>query len=69
MNMVRMISQDYSNSYRGITHTNIRCRLKWPNDIVAYDGREMGGILIESDDSEFMKVGIGINRESNNKND
>ena len=28
----------------------------------------MGGILIESDDSEFMKVGIGINRESNNKN-
>jgi len=37
--------------------------LKWPNDIVTLDGRKMGGVLIESDDSEYMKVGIGINRE------
>ena len=70
MNIVRMISPGIIQTTVGALLTQILdVGLKWPNDIVTNDGRKMGGILIESDDSEFMKIGIGINRESNNKND
>ena len=35
--------------------------LKWPNDIMSADCRKMGGILIESSDSDNVRVGVGVN--------
>jgi BirA family biotin operon repressor/biotin-[acetyl-CoA-carboxylase] ligase len=39
--------------------------LKWPNDLVAADGRKLGGLLVETtlhgDDLDTAVVGIGIN--------
>ena len=39
--------------------TNIKCAIKWPNDIILNDTK-IGGILIESK-TNYMAVGIGIN--------
>lgn len=42
--------------------------LKWPNDILAADGRKLAGVLIESakkDERNFVLVGIGMNLKSN----
>lgn len=45
--------------------TGLAVRLKWPNDLLAADGRKIGGILCESSLSStgitFTVVGIGIN--------
>ena len=39
-----------------------RTGLKWPNDLLAVDGRKVGGILAERDpDGAFLVVGIGVN--------
>ncbi len=54
----------------GLLQTSIgavvsRClgaRMKWPNDIVDDDWKKMGGILLESSDSEKIRVGVGINK-------
>ncbi|MFN0134190.1 MAG: biotin--[acetyl-CoA-carboxylase] ligase [Phycisphaerales bacterium] len=35
-------------------------RLRWPNDVVAPDGRKLAGVLIEARDG-LLLVGIGIN--------
>lgn len=35
-------------------------RLRWPNDVVAPDGRKLAGVLIEARD-RLLLVGIGIN--------
>ena len=37
--------------------------MKWPNDIVASDGRKMAGVLIEYSEGE-IRVGIGANKKS-----
>lgn len=45
--------------------TNVDVRLKWPNDILANDGRKIAGVLCESSLSStgvaYTVVGIGIN--------
>ena len=38
---------------------NIKCELKWPNDIL-YDNKKIGGILIEKKSNYFI-VGLGLN--------
>jgi len=69
MNMVKKISPGIiQTSIGAMTSEILGAGLKWPNDIITFDGRKMGGVLIESDDSKFMKVGIGINRTSKVKN-
>ncbi len=35
--------------------------VKWPNDIMSADCRKMGGILVESNDSDNFRVGVGVN--------
>ena len=47
---------------RGIKKfTNIKCTLKWPNDIIL-NNKKIGGILIENkNDSSFFVIGIGLN--------
>ncbi|MDP9329818.1 MAG: biotin--[acetyl-CoA-carboxylase] ligase [Actinomycetota bacterium] len=41
--------------------------LRWPNDLLAPDGRKLAGILVESqtsgEDIDFVLVGIGLNVE------
>ena len=37
-------------------------RMKWPNDIIAPDGRKMGGVLVESSEGDSIRVGVGLNR-------
>ena len=43
---------------------NVRCSLKWPNDVLAAD-KKIAGVLLESelrgDDPQFAIVGLGIN--------
>ncbi len=47
------------------TSTGVKASLKWPNDVVARDGRKMAGILCESSLSgnglSYTVVGIGLN--------
>jgi BirA family biotin operon repressor/biotin-[acetyl-CoA-carboxylase] ligase len=38
-----------------------RLRLKWPNDVVAWDGRKVAGVLVERTADGATLVGIGIN--------
>ena len=42
--------------------TGVQARLKWPNDLLAPDGRKLAGILLERDakSSSFL-IGIGLN--------
>jgi BirA family biotin operon repressor/biotin-[acetyl-CoA-carboxylase] ligase len=43
-------------------------RLKWPNDLLAPDGRKLAGILAEADGSggriDFVVLGVGVNLSS-----
>ena len=68
MNMARKVSPGIIQISIGAMISRVlNVGLKWPNDLVTFDGRKLGGVLIESDDSKYMKVGVGINREKNNK--
>ena len=40
--------------------TGVRASLKWPNDLLALDGRKLAGILAESS-STAVVVGVGLN--------
>lgn len=40
---------------------DVPVRLKWPNDLLAPDGRKLAGILVERVDAALAVVGIGIN--------
>ena len=40
--------------------TGVRASLKWPNDLLALDGRKLAGILAEST-GEAVVVGVGLN--------
>lgn len=40
--------------------TGVRASLKWPNDLLALDGRKLAGILAESSGSGVV-VGVGLN--------
>ncbi len=40
--------------------TGVRASLKWPNDLLAVDGRKLAGILAESSGSAVV-VGVGLN--------
>ena len=40
--------------------TGVRCSLKWPNDLLALDGRKLAGILAESSGPAVV-VGVGLN--------
>jgi BirA family transcriptional regulator, biotin operon repressor / biotin---[acetyl-CoA-carboxylase] ligase len=42
--------------------TGVQASLKWPNDLLAADGRKLAGILIEHDvKSSVFLIGIGLN--------
>lgn len=45
--------------------TGIRAGLKWPNDLLAPDGRKLAGVLVEAEAQDgaarFALVGIGLN--------
>ncbi len=42
--------------------TGVECRCKWPNDLLALDGRKLAGVLAEAKTSgQAVVVGIGIN--------
>ena len=44
--------------------TGVRASLKWPNDLLALDGRKLAGILAESvssSDGPAIVVGVGLN--------
>ena len=40
--------------------TGVRASLKWPNDLLALDGRKLAGILAESSGTAVV-VGVGLN--------
>ena len=40
--------------------TGVRTSLKWPNDLLAVDGRKLAGILAESTGTAVV-VGVGLN--------
>jgi BirA family biotin operon repressor/biotin-[acetyl-CoA-carboxylase] ligase len=40
--------------------TGVRASLKWPNDVLALDGRKLAGILAQSSGSAVV-VGVGLN--------
>jgi BirA family biotin operon repressor/biotin-[acetyl-CoA-carboxylase] ligase len=40
--------------------TGVRASLKWPNDLLAMDGRKLAGILAESSGTAIV-VGVGLN--------
>src|SRR5689334_25409181 len=40
--------------------TGVRASLKWPNDLLAVDGRKLAGILAESTGTAVV-VGVGLN--------
>ena len=46
-----------------IVSNTLDAMVKWPNDIVASDGRKMAGVLIEYSDGE-IRIGIGANKKS-----
>ncbi|HKC29851.1 MAG TPA: biotin--[acetyl-CoA-carboxylase] ligase [Jatrophihabitans sp.] len=42
--------------------TGLQTRLKWPNDLLAADGRKLAGILAQtSGDADAVVIGIGLN--------
>jgi BirA family transcriptional regulator, biotin operon repressor / biotin---[acetyl-CoA-carboxylase] ligase len=45
--------------------TGVRCRIKWPNDLLAPDGRKLAGVLCEAtsagDDHLVIVTGVGLN--------
>ena len=41
--------------------TGVLPSLKWPNDLLARDGRKLAGILAESDAATAVVVGVGLN--------
>lgn len=43
--------------------------MKWPNDIVDGHGKKMGGVLLESSNSDRIRAGVGANRNSFVKGD
>ena len=45
---------------------DLRCKLKWPNDII-YNNKKLGGILIEKKDNNLV-IGVGINVNENEEN-
>lgn len=49
-------------SIGAVVSRSIGARMKWPNDIVDDNWKKMGGILLESSDSEKIRVGVGINK-------
>lgn len=40
--------------------TSVRCRLKWPNDVLV-DGRKLAGVLVEGTSGDATVLGIGVN--------
>jgi len=44
--------------------TGVRASLKWPNDLLALDGRKLAGILAEAS-SDAVVVGTGLNVNTN----
>jgi len=38
--------------------------MKWPNDIINEGGQKMGGVLLESSNEDCIRVGVGVNRHS-----
>ena len=51
-------------SIGGLISNRLDIQCKWPNDLM-YDGRKIGGILLESSsDDERIRVGVGINKKS-----
>jgi len=48
-------------SIGAIVSDALNAEVKWPNDIMSADYRKMGGILIESSDSNSVRVGVGVN--------
>lgn len=49
---------------RALQAAGVSLSLKWPNDLVAADGKKLGGILIEvlpQDGRSLLLVGIGVN--------
>lgn len=42
----------------------VKARLKWPNDLLV-DGAKLGGILVETRDTNYAVIGIGINCRRN----
>jgi BirA family biotin operon repressor/biotin-[acetyl-CoA-carboxylase] ligase len=39
----------------------VTCRLKWPNDLLAADGRKLAGILAQTRPDAAAVVGVGLN--------
>jgi hypothetical protein len=48
-------------SIGAIVSDALDAEVKWPNDIMSADYRKMGGILVESSDSDSVRVGVGVN--------
>ncbi|MCH2427924.1 MAG: methyltransferase [Candidatus Thalassarchaeum sp.] len=40
----------------------LNAEMKWPNDIITKQRRKIGGVLIESSDSDDVRIGFGANR-------
>jgi len=40
---------------------DLEARVKWPNDVLAPDGRKLAGILAESRPPDFAILGLGVN--------
>ena len=51
-------------SIGAIVSRELGALMKWPNDIVALDGKKMAGVLVESSQGESIRVGVGANRNS-----
>ena len=49
-------------SIGSLVSTELGAMMKWPNDIIAPDGRKMGGVLVESSEGDSIRVGVGLNR-------
>jgi BirA family transcriptional regulator, biotin operon repressor / biotin---[acetyl-CoA-carboxylase] ligase len=41
--------------------TGVQASLKWPNDLLAPDGRKLAGILVERDAKSSFLIGVGLN--------
>ena len=46
-----------------IVSKTLDAMVKWPNDVIASDGRKMAGVLIEYSGDE-IRIGIGANKKS-----